>query len=402
MTRLYSGNSYINEFKAEVTGVIPCKKGWEVLLSETAFYPESGGQPSDHGWINECPVVNVVDSGEGPIHIVSAGDLTAGEEVSCRIDWNRRFDHMQHHTGQHILSQAFLEVSGATTVSFHLGGDDVTIDLSVESLPEDKLLETENRANQAVTDNMEIKVYSVDSSQQKDIPVRKPSTRQGAVRIVEISGWDYSPCGGTHCRSTGEIGLIKITRLERVRQQLRVHFCCGSRALRDFQKKSWLADNLGNLMSCGENDLLANINKLMERSSRQAEEIKGLQERIFSLIAEKIKHNVQDINGWKTIIQLVEDVDLKDLNKLATKLLQEDTAEIVLLAAEKPRPGILFARINTERLPDLRSVLEATQGMFGGKGGGSPDRVQAGGTDPKGLLPALEKARTMLMQDTGK
>ena len=369
MTRLYSGNSYINKFKAEVTGVIPCKKGWEVLLSETAFYPESGGQPSDHGWINECPVVNVVDSGEGPIHIVSAGDLTVGQEVSCRIDWNRRFDHMQHHTGQHILSQAFLEVSGATTVSFHLGGDDVTIDLSVESLPEDKLLETENRANQAVTDNMEIKVYSVDSSQQKDIPVRKPSTRQGAVRIVEISGWDYSPCGGTHCGSTGEIGLIKITRLERVRQQLRVHFCCGSRALRDFQKKSGLADSLGNLLSCGENDLLANINKLMEHSRQQAGELKGLQEKIFSLIAEKIKHNVQDINGWKTIIQLVEDVDLKDLNKLATKLLQEDTAEIVLLATEKPRPGILFARISDENLPDLRSVLGGDSGHLRRKRG---------------------------------
>ena len=249
---------------------------------------------------------------------------------------------------------------------------------------------------------MEIKVYSVDSSEQKDIPVRKPSTRQGAVRIVEIDGWDYSPCGGTHCRATGEIGLIKITRLERVRKQLRVHFCCGGRALRDFQKKSELADSLGNLLSCGENDLLSNINKLIENSKAQAGENRALHQKVFSLIAEKMVHNVQDINGFKSIIQLVEEVDLKDLNKLATKLLQENAADIVLLATEKPRPGILFARIISESLPDLRSVLEATQDQFGGKGGGSPDRVQAGGNDPKGLLPALEKAKTMIMQSTGR
>lgn len=402
MERLYSEDSYLSEFKAEITGVVPCQNGWEVSLSRTAFYPESGGQPADQGWINDVPVVDVVDTSEGPVHIVSTNNLSVAQEVQCRIDWDRRFDYMQHHTGQHILSQAFLEISGAETVSFHLSRDSATIDLYVDSLPEEKLFETETRANKAVTENMEIRVYPVDCSKQKDIPVRKLSTRQGPVRIVEISNWDYSPCGGTHCKSTGEVGLIKITRLEKVRQQLRVHFCCGSRALHNFQKKSELVSDLGQLLSCGEDDLLENVKKDIENGSQQAKKYQKLQLKIISLILEQMKSNVQNINGIKTVIQVVEDVDLKDLNKLATRLLQDKTAEVVLLAAEEPRPGILYARISDERLPDLRAVLEATQDLFGGKGGGSPDRVQAGGTDSKGLLPALEKAKNLIMQHTVK
>ena len=402
MERLYSGDSYLSEFKAEITEVVPCQNGWEVSLSRTAFYPESGGQPADQGWIDDVPVVNVVDTSEGPVHIVSTGNLAVAQEVQCRIDWNRRFDYMQHHTGQHILSQAFMEISGAETVSFHLSCDSATIDLSVESLPEEKLFETETRANKAVTENMGIRVYPVDCSKQKDIPVRKPSTRQGPVRIVEISNWDYSPCGGTHCKSTGEVGLIKITRLEKVRQQLRVHFCCGGRALHNFQKKSELVSGLGELLSCGEDDLLENVKKVIENGSQQTKKYQKLQLKIISLILEQMKYNVQNISGVKTVIQVVEDVELKDLNKLASRLLQEKTAEVALLAAEEPRPGILFARVNDERLPDLRTVLEATQDLFGGKGGGSPDRVQAGGTDAKGLLPALEKAKNLIMQHTAK
>ncbi|MFH1964994.1 MAG: alanine--tRNA ligase-related protein [Acidobacteriota bacterium] len=284
MERLYSGDSYLSEFKAEITRVVPCQNGWEVSLSRTAFYPESGGQPADQGWINDVPVVNVVDTSEGPVHIVSTGNLFVSQEVQCRIDWNRRFDYMQHHTGQHILSQAFLEICGTATVSFHLSCDSATIDLSVESLPEEMLFETEIRANKAVTENMEIRVYPFDSSKQKDIPVRKPSTRQGPVRIVEISNWDYSPCGGTHCKSTGEVGIIKITRLERIRQLLRVHFCCGGRALRNFQKKSGLVSDLGQLLSCGEDDLLENLKKEIENGCQQTKKHQKLQLKIISLI----------------------------------------------------------------------------------------------------------------------
>lgn len=401
MEKLYSLDSYLKEFSAEVTGVSPGKEGWEVSLSRSAFYPESGGQPADHGWINAIPVTGVIESGEGQVHHIPAGEISAGQEVICRIDWNRRFDHMQHHTGQHILSQAFLETSGAETISFHLGKDDVTIDLSVESLPADILMETETRANKAVTDNLEIKVLTIDSDRQSDLPIRKPSSRVGPVRIIGIGNWDFSPCGGTHCGFTGEIGVIKITGLERVRQQLRVHFCCGGRALRDFQKKTGLISSLGQLFSCGESDLLANLNKQKENNSRLSGENQRLKQKILSLIAEQMKQNVQEIGGFRVAVQLVEDLELADLNKLASILLGEETADIVLLAAEQPRPGVLYAGSSCKNLPDLRLVLKETQGLFGGKGGGSPDRVQAGGTDRSGLIPALEKAKELIRTAAG-
>jgi alanyl-tRNA synthetase len=398
MERLYSEDSYLDKFKAEVTGVAPCQNGWEISLSSSSFYPESGGQPADQGWINDVRVVNVLDTSEGPLHIVAAENLSVGQDVQCRIDWDRRFDFMQHHTGQHILSQAFLETSGAETVSFHLSCDSATIDLSVESLSEEKIQEAETRANSAVTKNLKISVYQINSEKQKDLPIRKPSPRQGSVRIVEIEKWDYSPCGGTHCRFTGEVGLIKVTRQERVRQQLRIHFSCGDRSLRDYQKKTELVTSIGQLLSCGDDDLFENLQKEMENSSQQAKKYQKLQEAIISLTSEKIKHSVQDINGIKTVIQVVENIELKNLNKLATKLLQQKTADIVLLAAEEPRPGVLFARISEKSLPDLRTILKATQELFGGRGGGSPDRVHAGGTDSSGLRPTLEKASTLIKQ----
>jgi alanyl-tRNA synthetase len=163
-----------------------------------------------------------------------------------------------------------------------------------------------------------------------------------------------------------------------------------------------LISSLGQLFSCGESDLLENLNKQKENNSRLSGENQRLKQKILSLIAEQMKQNVQEIGGFRVAVQLVEDLELADLNKLASMLLGEKTADIVLLAAEQPRPGVLYAGSSEKNLPDLRLLLRETQSLFGGKGGGSPDRVQAGGTDPTGLLPALEKAKELLISAAGK
>jgi len=398
MKRLYYSDSYLNEFDSHITGISRCSGGWGVTLADSAFYPESGGQPSDRGWINDHRVIEVLDTVDGPVQVVSDQSFSIGENVHCRIDWDRRFDHMQQHTGQHILSQAFMKSAGVETVSFHLGTDSATIDLPIETLPDKTWLEIETGANRVVAENHPIRVYTIDDSEQEKLPVRKISSREGAIRIVEIDQWDYSPCGGTHCRATGEVGIIKIVRLERVRQQLRVHFCCGFRALRDYQKKSFLVRDLGQSLSCGEGDLFENVNKQLEGRDQLVKVHGRLVLRNAGLLAELMKSRVEDVGGIRVIAQIVEELDLKELNKLATALLADNTAEIILLASAEPRPGILLARTSDRRFPDLRNVLNEISGLFNGKGGGSPDRVQAGGTNPEGLGPALQKAKILLTE----
>ena len=398
MKRLYSENSYLDEFQAKIEKCIPGKIGWEIYLSESAFYPESGGQPADHGSINGIPVLDVVDSNEGPVHVIERCDFSVGQVVTGRIDWVRRFDHMQHHTAQHILSRAFIETSGADTVSFHLGEESVTIDLSVEKLADSRLDETETLANKIAVDNLPVRVYNVDSSHQKRLPVRKPSARKDGIRIVEIDKWDYSPCGGTHCRSTGEIGLLKITRLERVRQLLRVHFCCSNRALLNFRSKSVLVNSLARQLSCGEADLLDKLKQQMENSGNLAKKYRKLREKMATATSERLTGQAQDLGEFRAVVELVEDSDLGELNRLASNLLGSGSADIVLLASQTPSPGVVFARINDTRLPDMRCILRETRDMFQGKGGGSPDRVQAGGTDSSGLLPTLERAKELIIE----
>lgn len=397
MERLYYNDSYLVEFEAVIEKCVPTDDNIALLLSRTAFYPESGGQPSDRGWIDDIPVLEVTDSDEGPLHLVASSNFSAGRKVKGKIEWNRRFDHMQHHTGQHILSRAFLEILDAETISFHLGTNDVTIDIDREKISDPDLEKVEERANQAITENLQVRTYNIDSSDQSKIPVRKPSAREEDIRIVEVEGWDYSPCGGTHCSSTGEVGLIKILSLERVRRKLRVHFLCGHRALADYAKKTRLVREMAQTLTCGEEDLAENLRSSLETGKSEARHRRKLQEKLIELLGRHLSgHCVRELGGHRVVAETLEDLEIKDLNKLASSILQSGNAEFVMLAAEKPRPGIVLARTDNDELPDLRTILREIQDLFDGKGGGSADRVQAGGNDPKGVRPALETALELL------
>jgi len=393
MERLYYADSYLTEFEAVIEKCLPSGDNLELLLSRTAFYPESGGQPSDHGWINDLPVLEVRDSEDGPLHLVSGGDFTPGQTVKGKILWDRRFDHMQHHTGQHLLSRAFVEVLGAETVSFHLGATDVTIDINRKEITDTELEKVEAKANQAVTSNLPVKIYYIDGSDQSEIPIRKPSKREGDIRIIEVEGWDYSPCGGTHSTTTGVIWMIKILNLETVRQNIRVHFKCGRRALEDYGKKTRMIRELARTLTCGEDDLADNLRKSLENSRGEARNRRKLQEKIIKLTAGNLAGNyLENCRDYRIVAAMVDDFGLGDLNKLASGILASGEADIVILASESPRPAILMARSEEGDLPDLRPVLEEVKGLFSGKGGGSAGRVQAGGTDPDGIRTALEKA----------
>ena len=229
--RLYYSDSYLRFFSAKLLKQAQGPEGWMVVLDQTAFYPTSGGQPHDLGKIGDIDVWNVVENEHDEIQHWLRQPLEKGREIHCMIDWARRFDHMQQHSGQHILSQAFLRAAKLETVSFHLGANYATIDLATESLSAGQLHHAEDLANIIVYENRPIRVRTVSPNEVSSLGLRKESRREGLVRIVEIQDFDLSACGGTHVRTTGEIGGIFVRKLERVNRQARVTFVCGRRTV---------------------------------------------------------------------------------------------------------------------------------------------------------------------------
>ncbi len=224
--RLYYTDAYLTEFDATVLEL--ADGGRRAYLDRTAFYPTSGGQPFDRGWLGEAEVVDVVDEGERIAHLLASPGGEA--RARGRIDWTRRFDHMQQHTGQHLLSAVIAELFGWQTLSVHFGRESATLDLEAASPSHEQIVGAEMRANEVVVENRAVRVSFEDASAAGAL--RKPTDREGALRIVSIEGLDRSACGGTHVRATGEIGCILVRKVERVKQHARLEFLCGSRAVR--------------------------------------------------------------------------------------------------------------------------------------------------------------------------
>ena len=232
--RLYYTDAYLVEFDAVVRDVQPQDDRWKVTLDRTAFYPTSGGQPFDTGTIGEAKVLDVFEQEDGTIGHLVDRELETNSRVRGHVDWSRRFDHMQQHTGQHLLSAAFEREAGAKTVSFHLGTSASTIDLDKE-LSADQIARVEDAANRVLWEDREVCVKFVTASEAAKLPLRKDPAREGELRIVEIKDYDLSACGGTHVRRTGAIGIIAISGFERFKGGLRVEFVCGGRALRAYR-----------------------------------------------------------------------------------------------------------------------------------------------------------------------
>jgi alanyl-tRNA synthetase len=224
--RLYYDDSYLTDFRAAVVDASEDRR--HIVLDQTAFYPSSGGQPNDLGSINGVVVTDVVDAGDRVVHVLASA-VDSGV-VECRVDRNRRFDHMQQHTGQHLLSAVLVDLFGIPTVSFHMGADSATIDVESGALNALQIRAAEQRANDIVFENRPVSVSYADSADVSDL--RKPSEREGVLRIITIEGLDRSACGGTHVQRTGEIGPILVRKTEKVRGNTRLEFLCGSRAVR--------------------------------------------------------------------------------------------------------------------------------------------------------------------------
>ncbi|MBN2244489.1 MAG: hypothetical protein JW755_01450, partial [Candidatus Aminicenantes bacterium] len=284
--RLYFDDPYQTQFEAVVVEKRNYAGKPAVILDQTLFYPESGGQPCDQGDINGISVINVVED-EGKIIHVLEKDIDA-ERIKGRIDWELRFDHMQQHSGQHILSQVFQRYLNGKTMSFHLGKEKSTVEIDIRKISEEEVERVEKLANDIIFENREIRIAFVPDTRVDEIPLRKPPKKTGVLRIIEIQDFDYTACGGTHPSRTGDIGMIKILKWERIRDNLRFEFVCGNRALKDYAMRTRVLRDMTNRFSSGEADLMEVVEKLFQDYKAQKKTNRLLQEKLSQYEAEEI------------------------------------------------------------------------------------------------------------------
>jgi alanyl-tRNA synthetase len=376
----------LRKFRALVTG--RSADGRRIYLDRTAFYPASGGQPHDTGSIAGVPLLEVEDEGERIAHVVAAP--VDADEVDCRIDWARRFDHMQQHSGQHLLSAVFVERFGIATVSFHLGQESSTIDLETATLDPARVLEAERRANEAVCENRPLAVSFEDAAETRDL--RKPSERAGTLRVVSIEGLDRSACGGTHVARTGEIGPILLRKLERIRNTTRVEFLCGGRAVgrarADFDALSRVAQMVSGSLDeapalvAAQFEAARNADKLRRKLEADLAQYRG---------RELYSATVPDEAGVRRVLRRQPSGNLEDMRAIAQSFTAQ--AKAVFVAALDEPPALLLA-VSADSGVDAGKVLKAALTQAGGRGGGNQRMAQGSLPSREALEQVLDQIRT--------
>lgn len=380
--RLYYTDAYLRTFHGRVTAIVPPqgKRPGGIVLDRTAFYPASGGQPHDSGTLAGRPVVDVVDVGDAIVHVLGRDGiegLALGVEVEGAIDWDRRFDHMQHHTAQHVLSAVFLDLLGAETVSVHMG-ETSTLDLDVPALSPDDARRVEDAAARIVFENRPVTVRFVDASQAEAAGLRRPPRRTGSLRIVEIVGCDRSACGGTHVRSTAEVGLVLLRRWERTRGRVRVEFLAGWRALRDYRWKHALVSEWSARLTVGDRELASALARLVREAEERGRRLADARRRLLGYeAAERLAHHGDRAPGVYRL-----EFPQRDLDDVRL-LLREMTSRTrcIVLAGVRDLGRLCFAR-SPGAGPDMAAVLARACREVGGRGGGTVEFAQ--GTVPPG------------------
>jgi alanyl-tRNA synthetase len=381
--RLYYTDSYLREFPARI--VDRSLDGLTVYLDRTAFYPASGGQPSDTGTIAGVALLDAVDEGDRIAHHVAA-PLHTGP-VDCAIDWNRRFDHMQQHSGQHLLSAVFEELFSWRTVSFHLGAESSTIDLEGGPVEPAAVRQAERRANQIVCENRPVAVRFEDAGEARDL--RKASDREGTLRIVSIEGLDRSACGGTHVRATGEIGPILLRKIDKVRQTTRVEFLCGERATNRARADYEALLKAGQLFSAPLDEVPALVAAQLE-AARAAEKASRKLELELAVYRGRELYEAETPapDGVRRITRRAQRGSLEDLRAIAQSFTAQPKA--IFLAALDDPPSVLLAA-SADAGIDCGKALKAALAEAGGRGGGSARMAQGSVPDRAALDGVLEK-----------
>lgn len=364
-----------------------------VCLDVTAFYPTSGGQPNDIGTLGGSAVVDVVEVGERVVHLLEA-PLAPGA-VHGQVDWARRWDHMQQHTGQHILSQAFLRLLNAETVGFHLGHETCTIDIAANALDAAQVAAAEDLANRVILENRPITVREVEPAELTSLALRKTPTVDATIRIVTIAEFDVIACCGTHLRATGEVGSIHITHWEARRGQMRVEFVCGQRAVADHRLIGRICRQLAGQLSVVPAELPQAVDRLVAAEKTSRSEMVAMRKRLLEHEIVDLAAQAESVGGLRLLCRVLEGYDAGNMRYVAQNLVGE-AGTIVLFAVTDPSPQLCFARAEDIDV-NMGTLLQESAGPWGGRGGGRPHMAQGGGVAEGDLASCLDAARQRLV-----
>jgi len=387
--RLYYDSSEIHEFDSVVEHVVPSSPEQarpSVILRETAFYPTSGGQVHDTGWLTldsgeRVRVTEVADAEDGRVvHYLEAPPRlpVAGAAVHGSIDAERRRDHMQQHTGQHVLSAAFVELYQMPTVSFHMGEDYCSIDLATASLSSAQIVAAEKRANEIVYENRPVRIRYVSRAETEKLGLRKlPPAERDELRLIEVADFDLSACGGTHVEASGQIGSILLRKTEKVRQGTRVEFVCGDRAVRMARRDYSALSEAAALFSTQLWDVPGQIRKSADESRLLRKQKDDALDQLAELMASAALWDHPETNGRRIIVRAFSDRDITFAKLFAQKVTRVGTPAVALVASALDPPGLVFAQ-TPGGSADVGALLKRVLSAVGGRGGGSRDFAQGG------------------------
>jgi alanyl-tRNA synthetase len=378
--KLFYQNSYIQTFTSKIIKQEKDENGlWYIVLEETAFYPTGGGQPFDIGTINNIRVLNVEEIDGEIRHYLETPVKDTQGILNGQINWERRFDHMQQHAGQHILSAAFEEILNYKTVSFHLGEEVLTIDLDIEELTENEADIVEKRANQIILENRLIQSKWVSQAELSQYPLRKQPKVMENIRLVIIPEFDYNGCGGTHPSSTGQVGAIKILDWEKQRKKIRVRFICGNRVLQQFRIKHQILTQFTKLLNAPEHGMIQSLERLLENVKSSGKQLEEVRQTLLQFEARELAQAQLEINGQRVISKVVQNRSLKELQQLAriiTHLLNE---VIVILISENESQLQVVTASGYDQQVSMKELLADILPTINGKGGGNEVMAQGGG-----------------------
>jgi alanyl-tRNA synthetase len=391
--RLYYQNPDVLEFQAVVIGAEQFESRYRICLDRSAFYPTSGGQLFDTGQLGDQSVIDVIEIDGDIWHVIeNAPAYKIGDMITGKVDAVRRRDNMQKHTGQHILSQAFITVAGAATVSSRLGEDDCTVDLDREQITEEDIIRAETLANEVIFENRPVSISFVPFEKLQSLPLRKiPDRQEGEFRIITIEGFDCSACGGTHCRATGAVGIIKITGREKVRGTARLHFLTGLMALDDYRWRHRQIEEISNLFTRHGRESAEGVRNLLNENAQMRKKIGGLKRELLPLRMDKWRSDATEINGLKIIALDFSGEDVADAKDAVLAIIRQYPAIALIGVDDK-----LVIGVGTGISKSAKDILTAVMARLGGRGGGSAQLAQGGGFQPDGVKVLLADPSSIL------
>jgi alanyl-tRNA synthetase len=396
--RLYYNDSHLIEFEARVVETSERVSGWTaVTLDRTAFYPTGGGQPSDTGTLNGSRVVECIDDEDnGVLHVIQARPPEIGSTVKGRVDWLRRLDHIQQHTGQHILSQAFVTLFKGPTKGFRVLDACCEIDVELANPSNEVIERGVELANNVIWEDRLITIKTATPQEAADLPLRKEPSRDGDLRLIEIEGFDLTPCGGTHAYRTGEVGMIAVRSWERAKGLTRIEFVAGMRALADYRRANKTAREVASLFSCARDDAASLAARMLEENKELHRRVRSLEEIAARLEAEELLAEVSpNAAGIRVVIKILNDRDSESLKHLAQALIAHPDTIALIASKDKEAARLMFAR-SVDAPGDMNALMKAACALLDGRGGGKPDMAQGGGKNVEKLDEAIEAARNAL------